>query len=349
MKIAFTGCGSVGHLAPLVAVWRAIEKEYPKAEAMFLCSDRPADMDYLRAEAVPFHALPTLRRNLRMPLTMARDYGEAKRLFREWKPDVILSKAGGITVPVCFAAKRMGIPIVVHESDSVPGNGTRMIGRWATEICWGFPGMKMTTGIHTGNPVRPDIACGSKKRGLTMTGLSGARPVLLVLGGSQGATAINEAITRHLDELLTFCDIVHITGPGKRGATQRKGYWSTDIVYDGLPDILALADVVLSRAGAGSIGELSACGIPTILCPLTGVGHDHQRKNAEAVAAMGACTLLDQSRIDAEIVTSVRQFMEDPVKAKKTGKALQSLHTPSASGHIAKVMVGCIAGGRPRT
>ena len=296
-----------------------------------------------------------------MPWTLWKTYREAWRMLRLCKPDVLLSKAGGITIPVCLAARRLHIPIVLHESDAVQGRATRFLSRWASAVCYGFPtGENLECGIgnqgteptfkiqhakfiQTGNPIRPDIAKGSRKKGLSFTGLSGKRPILLVLGGSQGALAINDVIARRLDELLAFCDVAHVTGPGKGGGKKRRGYWHAPIVYDELPDLLAIADVALSRGGMGSIGELAACMVPTIICPLRGVGHDHQQKNAEAVAAMGGCVLLDQGRLDADIVTSVRQFLHDPVKAKTTAKSLHSLYTASASRHIAKIMMSCIA------
>ena len=334
LRVTFAGGGSIGHLAPMVAVWRALKEMRPDAEATFFCSDREADTDYVRSENVPFHSLPSIRRDLRWPWAMLSAYRSVYGVLKANRPDVLFLKGGGVTIPVYQAARQLGIPMVAHESDAIPGRATRFFEKRGVKVIHGFPD----------NPVRPEIMKGSRERGLALTGFSGARPILLVLGGSQGALALNQAIARHLDALLAVCDVVHITGPGKAGAEKRPGqYWSNPLVYDKLPDLYAVANIALSRSGAGTIAELAACGIPTILVPLQGVAHDHQLKNAETLAARDACILLPQERIDVLLVQTVTQFLTDPVKAKKIGERLHSLHTASASGHIAKVMLSCVA------
>lgn len=345
VRIAFVGGGSIGHLAPFVAVWRALKEESPKAEAVFLCSSRAEDQEYLRTENVRCMALPAIRRDVLLPLRLWQSYRAARALLLRERPQVVLSKGGGVALPACLAARRLKIPIVVHESDAVPGRATRIIGNWAAKTIADFPR----------NPVRPEITKGSRAKGLKLTGFSGTRPVLLVLGGSQGAQALNDAIARDLDALLKTCDIAHITGKGKRGARPpdggpaRRGYWSAPIVYNELPDLYAIADVCLSRAGAGAIAELAACAVPPILVPLRGVAHDHQLKNAEAIAAQGAGIVLPQERLARDLVTAVTQLLTDDVKRKTIAKRLHSLHTASASRQIAKSILECIAGSRDRT
>ncbi|NOS67275.1 MAG: UDP-N-acetylglucosamine--N-acetylmuramyl-(pentapeptide) pyrophosphoryl-undecaprenol N-acetylglucosamine transferase [Candidatus Peribacteraceae bacterium] len=340
MNILFAAGGSIGHIAPCIAVWRAVQKIEPAAEAHFVCSTRPEDQTFLQKEGMAFTALGGRGVSLAtLPAMMIR----AWQVIAETQPDVLFTKGGGVTIPMAFACWMKHVPIVVHESDAVPGRATRMISRWAKVVCHGFPSSFADKERFTGNPVRHEISQGSRDRGLQLTGFTGNRPILLVLGGSQGATTINEFVAKNIDALLACADVIHITGEGKQGAlTSRPEYWTRPFVHEDLSHLYAIASMALSRAGAGSIGELAANGIPAILVPLEGVAHDHQVKNAEAAVASGGCILTKQTKLDTEMMGNVRKLAEHSDIRSEMSANMRRLHTSDADVAIAKILLASV-------
>ena len=234
---------------------------------------------------------------------------------------------------MCLVAKRRRIPIIHHESDARAGYASRMIARMAKKTCVGFPGA-LEGALFTGNPVRPFVTKGSKQEGLKITGFGGRRPVLLVIGGSQGARALNDAVRTMQEELLTFVDIVHITGQGKTGAPGAHGYRALSFAHKELPHLYALADVALSRGGAGNLSELAANGIPAIVCPLRGVARNHQFFNAKRAEESGGCTLLLQENLREELIQTLKKMLRND-NLKKMARAFQSFGKPDAARKIA--------------
>ena len=343
MRVLCVGGGSVGHLAPAVAVAKELLKK-KETEIRFVCSDRSEEARYLGAEGFAFDAIPIPRRSLLLPLTLLRGYLRSNAVMKRWKPDVVFSKGGAVSVPACLAARRLGIPIVLHESDGVMGRANRLIARWARHVCLGLPMQThVDRGVVTGNPVRPFVTKGERAEGLRITGLSGKRPIFLVMGGSQGARAFNDVIKELLPELLTFCDVIHLTGPGKSGAAARPGYWSEEFAQAELPHLYAVADAALSRAGSGSIGELAACAIPTILVPLRGLAQDHQLKNARTVEQNGGAIVLEQDALRSRLVSVVRRFVEDKSFSSELSGKIAAIARPDAARQIASIIVGTLA------
>ncbi len=329
MKILFAAGGSIGHIAPCVAVWRAVQTINPHAETFFVCSLRQEDAEFLRKEHISF--VPLAGRSITLLNILPMAVSAWKILGRE-KPDVIFTKGGGVTIPLALAGWMRRIPIVAHESDSIPGRATAFISRFAATSLNGF---------RTGNPLRPGIASGSRERGLALTGFSGDRPILLVMGGSQGAVALNEAVMKNIDALLKIVDIIHLTGEGKGGVQQaRTGYWSRPFVHEELPHLYAAADIAVSRAGAGGIGELAANGIASILVPLEGVAHDHQTANASILRDAGACVLLRQHLLATDLVTTVAALAASPERRRQIAQTMQHFANPEAAAAIAKIVIG---------
>ncbi|MEK7591301.1 MAG: UDP-N-acetylglucosamine--N-acetylmuramyl-(pentapeptide) pyrophosphoryl-undecaprenol N-acetylglucosamine transferase [Patescibacteria group bacterium] len=336
MKILFVGGGSVGHLAPSVAVFRELKRVEPLADALFVCTEKPGDQEFLSKEGVPFETLPLLGRSLALPWSFVRAVRKSKRILKRHRPDVVFSKGGSTSIPLCCAAKRRRIPIVLHESDAVAGYASRLIARLANKICTGFP-HAIEGGEHTGNPVRPDVTRGSREKGLSFARLSGKKPVLLVLGGSQGAEALNGVTRELLPQILNICDVIHLTGAGKEGAPPRPGYYAFPFAYTELPHLYAAATIALSRSGAGALSELAANGIPTILCPLRFVAQDHQRENATEASARGGCVVLEQSDLKETLLSTIRSMLEDD-KHALMASAFRSFAKPEAAGKIASLL-----------
>lgn len=331
----------------------------PTAESIFLCSDRPDDAAYLKHERVTFQVLPRPRRSPLFPVQFMRNFLISRRALRVFKPDAVFSKGGAVSVPACLAARINGVPIVLHESDAVMGRANRMVARWAEAVCMGFPlaignqqlavnkktsrYLLPATRYHTGNPIRPAVTQGKRTEGLRITGLSGERPILLVTGGSQGAEVFNAAIRKHIDRLLQTCDVIHLTGTGKKAATARAGYWTTEFAYDELPHLYAIANIALSRAGAGSISELAANGIPAILVPIEGLANDHQVRNAEIATEHGGCVLLRQSDLNAQLTQTVASLLEKPQELADRKAKMRAFQQPDAARRIAEILSQCIA------
>lgn len=342
VNILFVGGGSIGHIAPAVAVWNELRALHPQAEAHFVCSPRPDDSAFLAKHQLKHTVFHAPRASVLLPMTFAKAVRAAKRILDAHKPDIIFSKGGYVSLPLCYAAHKRGIPIVTHESDTVSGYANKIISKWAAHTCTGFPlttKRKHTT--FTGNPIRKEITEGSKKEALRITGFDGEKPILLVSGGSQGAMAINEAVRSMLDDLLLRCDIIHITGVGKNDASipSNAHYYQTEFAHDELKHLYAAADLAISRAGAGAIGEHAANGIPTILIPLRNVGHDHQYSNAKRAAQSGGCIHMEQSTLQSSLLRTVHTVLTNTEKRTSMKSAIASLYNPDAALQIAQIIV----------
>jgi UDP-N-acetylglucosamine--N-acetylmuramyl-(pentapeptide) pyrophosphoryl-undecaprenol N-acetylglucosamine transferase len=348
-RILFAGGGSIGHIAPSVAVFRAAQKLDPSVEAYFVCSPKPEEAEFLQKEGLAFTQIKAPRLGMTLPTTFPSSLHAGMSIVGTFQPDVVFCKGGSISVPIGIAAQMRKIPIVLHESDAVGGYANWLVAKWADVICDGFPqavnvreegDTEKNRHVFTGNPIRPGITSGSKEEGLHITGFSGKRPVLLVLGGSQGAAALNDAIQSQLDQILKQWDIIHLTGRGKESDVRREGYWSIVFAHEELPHLYAITTVALSRAGAGSISELAANGIPLILVPLRDVGHDHQQKNAERVAVMGGCVLLDQEHLSNKLLSALTILLDDQQNLDTMREQIQKLSISDSATHIAKILLG---------
>jgi UDP-N-acetylglucosamine--N-acetylmuramyl-(pentapeptide) pyrophosphoryl-undecaprenol N-acetylglucosamine transferase len=332
-RVLLVGGTSAGHLAPMVAVAEALERLEPGIALSFVCSDKPADAAFLALEKRTARTLPLPRRNLSLPATFARAFAAAWRILREERPDVVFSKGSAVSVPLCFAARLRGIPVVLHESDAVMGRANRLLSSVAK---------RTLLAADVGNPIRPRVTSGKKEEGLRAAGFDGTKPVLLVMGGSQGARAINEAVATQLGALRETCDVIHLTGAGKTVAANGPGYHATEFGSDVLPHLYAATDLAVSRAGAGSIAELAACGIPAILVPIRGLAGDHQVKNAEAAEATGACVVLPQERL-GDLASTVAALLADRGRMQTMRDRCRYAARPEAARLIAETVLRSVA------
>ena len=351
-RVLFSGGGSTGHLAPSVAVWEALRAVSPEATALFLCSERPGDAAFLSLEKIEPRTMPMPRIGISLLWRLPSDIVRALGLLREFRPDVIFCKGGGLNVPVALAAKILCIPIVLHESDRVMGRANRFLSRFAKIICLGFPLLTTNYSLQTvitGNPIRRRVTKGSRDEGLHITGLSGRRPILLVIGGSQGAQSINDGVAALLPELLQVCDIAHVTGAGKMPAmmgemnTQGK-YWAAENASRELQHLYAIADIAVSRAGAGSISELAANHIPSILIPLRGLAQDHQEANARYAAQAGGCLILEQEDIPTRMAALIRELCSSTNKRKELQERIGALQQENSAEQIAQILLRTVKG-----
>jgi len=263
-RIILTGGGSAGHVTPNIALMpRLKELDY---DIHYVGSYIGIEKDLIESLGIPYHGISSGKfrrylsaKNFTDPFRVLRGVGEAKRLIRILDPDIIFSKGGFVTVPVVRAAKSLKKPVVVHESDMTPGLANKLAISSATKVCCNFPEtlglLPKGKAVLTGSPIRQELLRGDKMKAMNYLNFSSTKPVVLVIGGSLGATAINETIRGVLPELLKTYQVIHLCGKGKLDPRldHFKGYAQFEYVKEELKDIFALSDIVISRAGANAI------------------------------------------------------------------------------------------------
>ena len=304
-RIIFTGGGTAGHVTPNIALIEPLLRE--GWEVHYIGSENGMERGLIAAlSGVTYHGISTgkLRRyfswqNFIDPFRVIKGYFQARKLIREIQPSVIFSKGGFVSVPVVLGAGK--VPVVAHESDYSPGLSNRIATRFTDKVCLSFEDtlqhVSKGKGIFTGTPIRPALYDGDRERALAFTGLTGEQPVLLVMGGSLGAQKLNELVRAALPQLCVRYDIIHLCGKGKNDCDcVACGYHQYEYIDKELPDLFALSDVVLSRAGANSVFELLALNKPSVLVPLTSASsRGDQLLNANYMEKKGYAKVVDQN------------------------------------------------------
>lgn len=317
-RIVLTGGGTAGHVSPNQALIPLLLQE--GVDIHYIGSAGIEKSLLEGTEGVTYHTIKVgkLRRyfdlkNFTDPFRVISGYAESLRLMRELRPDVVFSKGGYVSLPVVYAAATCRIPVVIHESDLTPGLTTKLCAPLAVSICTTFPECARTLGAkarHTGTPIRPVIFNGSRERALAMTGFTGQKPVLLMMGGSLGAQTVNAVLRESLPVLLTDFDVLHICGRGNLDpdCQGKPGYFQVEYLNEELCDAYALADILLSRAGSNSLSEILAVRKPALLIPYHS-GRGDQVLNAESLRKRGLANVLPQGEMTAyRMVTELRNL-----------------------------------------
>lgn len=322
--IVLTGGGTAGHVTPNIAMIPRLKELGYKIS--YIGSYEGIEKKLIEELGIPYYGISSgkLRRyfdvkNFTDPFRVLKGFMEAKKLMKELKPDVVFSKGGFVTVPVVIAASRRKIPTFIHESDMTPGLANKICIPFATKVCCNFPetisNLPKDKAVLTGTPIRQELLTGSKEKGLAFTGLSPDKPVILIIGGSLGATAVNEAVRSILPELLEDFQVVHLCGKGKLDETLKdtKGYVQYEYIKKELADLFALADIVISRAGANAICELSALNKPNLLIPLSArASRGDQILNARSFEHLGYSKVLEEEEITKEsLLDAVHDLYEN--------------------------------------
>ncbi|MCL2527702.1 MAG: undecaprenyldiphospho-muramoylpentapeptide beta-N-acetylglucosaminyltransferase, partial [Defluviitaleaceae bacterium] len=277
-KIILTGGGTAGHVTPNLALLPLLKAE--GYEIHYIGSKDGLEKELVEATGIPYYGISAgkLRRymdvkNITDIFRVIRGFGNAYSILKQIKPDIVFSKGGFVTVPVLTAARVLRIKSVSHESDLTPGLANRLSQPFTSKICVSFPEtlahLPVHKGVLTGTPIRKELLAGDRIKGLQLCQWSdGGKPVILVTGGSQGAAAINSGIREILPQLISHYRIIHLCGKGNTTGTNIPGYLEFEYVKEGLEDLYALADIVVSRAGANTLFELLAMKKPNLLIPL---------------------------------------------------------------------------------
>ena len=338
--IILTGGGTAGHVTPNIAmIPRLQELGYTIS---YIGSYEGIEKKLIEEMGIPYYGISSgkLRRyfdlkNFTDPFRVLKGFGEARKLMKQLKPDVVFSKGGFVTVPVVIAASRSKVPTFIHESDMTPGLANKISIPFATKVCCNFPEtvseLPADKAVLTGTPIRQELLSGDPQKALAFTGLSNDKPVILVIGGSLGAVAVNNAVRAVLPELLKDFQVIHLCGKGKLDESLKdtKGYVQYEYIKKELADLFALADVVISRAGANAICEISALKKPNLLIPLSArASRGDQILNARSFQRLGYSVVLEEEEITNEkMLNAIHELYEN--RSQYTDAMAKSKQTDS--------------------
>ena len=313
-KIVFTGGGTAGHVTPNIALFPFLEKE--GYDAFYIGSYQGIEKRLIEDFDIPYYGISTGKfrryfdlKNLSDPFRVIKGYSQAVKILKKLKPDIVFSKGGFVSVPVVRAAASLKIPCIIHESDMTPGLANKLCIPVATKVCCNFPEttkyVPSGKAVLTGSPIRTELTTGSKLAALELCGFTANKPVIMIIGGSQGATSVNIMVREALPKLLEDFQVVHICGKDKVDNLMLTipGYKQFEYLKSDLKDVFAMADVVVSRAGANAICELLALKKPNLLIPLQVGSRGDQILNARSFEEQGFSMVVREDFIDCDILT----------------------------------------------
>lgn len=313
-KIVLTGGGTAGHVTPNIALLPFLnEAGY---EITYMGSYDGIEKRLIADFDIPYVGISTGKfrryldiKNFTDPFRVIKGFSEAKKFLKEYKPDVVFSKGGFVSVPVVRAAASLHIPCIIHESDMTPGLANKLCASAADKICCNFPEtlklLPEDKAVLTGSPIRSELSKGNKIAGLDMCGFTANKPVIMVIGGSLGAANVNKAVRDALPRLLEDFQIVHLCGKDKIDnlLLNTPGYKQFEYIKSELKDLFAMADIVISRAGANAICELLALKKPNILIPLPAASsRGDQILNARSFEAQGFSIVLQEDDLTTDLL-----------------------------------------------
>ena len=365
MKVLFTGGGTGGHVVPIIAVARELRKAYPqkKLQLFYLGPKDEFGRVLLSQEGIKvkeilagkirryFSWKPILQNILDILFKVPLGIIQAFFYIFFLSPDIIFSKGGFGSIPGVIAGKMLFVPVILHESDVAPGASNKFLSKFVSKVFVSFPKTEyfpLKKIIEIGNPVRKEVMEGPEEEAKDFFKLSSQKPILLILGGSQGAQRVNDKILEVLTQLLENFEIIHQCGERnfqevKAGAgvvisqEQRKIYHLYPFLKEPeLRKAYVLADLVISRAGSGSIFEIAAAGKPSILIPLPDSAQNHQIKNAYAYAEAGACLIIEESNFTPRFFSErLKSLFAEPEKLKEMATRAKAFSKPEAAKVIA--------------
>lgn len=321
--IVLTGGGTAGHVTPNIALIPILQKEGWNIQ--YIGSKNGIEKELIEKENIPYYGISSgkLRRyasleNLKDPFKVVKGLFDAYSLLKKIKPKVVFSKGGFVTVPVVLAAKLLGIPVIIHESDITPGLANKIASKGAKVICVNFPETLKYVGdkgVMTGTPIREELFKGSAEQGRKLCGFTDHKPVLLMMGGSLGSVKINQCLREALSELTNNFNVVHICGKNNVDEDLKgtQGYYQFEYVSDELPHLFAMADMMLSRAGANALAEIVALKIPNLLIPLSqNASRGDQILNADSMKKQGYSLVLEEEALTKDsLINNIQELYKN--------------------------------------
>jgi UDP-N-acetylglucosamine--N-acetylmuramyl-(pentapeptide) pyrophosphoryl-undecaprenol N-acetylglucosamine transferase len=358
--IAFTGGGTGGHLYPGLAVAEALRGRGFTGRLAWIGSQKESDRKIVEAAGIEFISVPSGKLRRQLSIANATDairvlagFSASRRALKELRPSLLFSKGGYVSVPPCAAAASLGIPYLTHESDLTPGLATRINAKRADAVILSYeatrkflPANVRDRAVVAGNPIRAAIRNGNAAKGRALLDLPDGLPLIFCLGGSQGARQVNDLVAAALPRLTESAFVVHQTGEAAANpaAPSSPRYKAIAYIREEMPDLLAAADLVVGRAGAGTLWESAALGKPMLLVPLCGSGtRGDQVDNAALFAGAGAAVSLVGPEATAErMADEALAFLADKARLKAAGDAACSLAGRDAATEIADLILSKI-------
>ena len=362
IKILFTGGGTGGHLMPVIAVSREIRRLHPKSnlEIHYIGPKDELSLLLLAQENIKTHNIVSgkIRRYFafenitdilfKIPIGFLQSFF----LILFIRPRLIFSKGGSGSLVVCFCARIFKIPLFIHESDSVPGISNQAASKWARKIFISFPKTEyfdLSKTILVGNPIKKELTEGNKEDAREIFNLTLEKPVVLFLGGSQGAQPLNDFVLTILNDLLKDFETIHLCGSKNYKNVKMESRVILDKesekyyhLWEFLDEVqlkhaYKAADIIISRAGAGSIFEIAACGKPSILVPLPESASNHQSKNAYQYSSTGAAVIIEQGNLTHNFfVGKINYLLSNPEKMENMKQAALQFAKPLAAKAVAR-------------
>ncbi|MCX6766085.1 MAG: undecaprenyldiphospho-muramoylpentapeptide beta-N-acetylglucosaminyltransferase [Candidatus Moranbacteria bacterium] len=364
MRIVLTGGGTGGHIFPLVAVAQELRKKLrEEAEILYVGSRGELEKEVMVKEGIPAKHVLSGKKRRYFSLQNFLDFFKIPLGFIQslwillwYMPDVVFSKGGYASIPVVLAAWLYRIPVMIHESDAVPGTANQILAKFSQRIAAAYPSAEQyfphSQVVLTGNPVRSEVSKGSAHSARTKFEFTESKPVILVMGGSQGAQIINRAIVKILPRLLERAQVVHQTGEKNYDEVVhlaaeygikagREGYAPVRFLgIDDLKNVYAAAMLVVSRAGANSIAEIAANGKTAVLVPLENSANDHQRMNAYEIARIGGALVLEETNLGENILLDkIIMLLDDEELRGAMGQKIRVFHHSDAAEKIADGLI----------
>ena len=364
MNIIVSGGGTGGHIYPALTIMRTIEEKYPDTKFLYVGTNKGLEADIIPKENIPFATVDIqgFKRSL-SPANFVRaglaaiGVAKAMNVVRKFKPDVVIGTGGYVCGPVLMAASMLGIPTLIQEQNVVPGITNKILAKFVTKIAAGtpeaakhFPQGKVTC---TGNPIRKEVMTAAKEDGARAFGFNPAKKTVLISGGSRGARSINNAMIDVLVEAAKQTEVQYLHVTGKLdyediiGRLAEKGVNLAETpnikvepyLYN-MPAAMAMADLVVYRAGATGLAELTARGIPAILIPYPYAAENHQEHNARALEAAGAAKVILNRELKSEnLQSTLQELLADKEKLAAMAAASKALGKPQAAEDIANMVI----------
>jgi UDP-N-acetylglucosamine--N-acetylmuramyl-(pentapeptide) pyrophosphoryl-undecaprenol N-acetylglucosamine transferase len=353
MRILLAGGGSGGSATPILAVASELRARVPGIELLYIGTHGGPEAELAAEEGIPYVGIPTgkLRRywdtqNVTDIARVARGIGESLGHVRRFKPDVACGAGGFASVPPLAAAGLSHVPVLIHQQDVVPGLANRLLVPFARRITVAMPPTMQAfprgRTVLRGNPVRKRILNGNAAAGFDRLGLYPVVPLILVTGGGTGALGLNRIVAAAAPRLIEHGQVLHLTGRGRGVETADLGprYQQRDFLVEEMPDVLAAASVVVTRAGMGTLSELAALGKATVIVPMPG---SHQEANARAFARDGGAMVFDQGDLSPDLLAAtVRDLLDDDARRNALGVAIRAVMPGDAASRISEDVLSLV-------
>ncbi|MDL2297004.1 undecaprenyldiphospho-muramoylpentapeptide beta-N-acetylglucosaminyltransferase [Bacteroidales bacterium OttesenSCG-928-B11] len=359
-KFIISGGGTGGHIFPAIAIANKLKQLIPDAEILFIGANGKMEMKRVPEAGYPIEGLDIygisrdfsprgIARNLKLPFVLMNSMSKAKRIIRNFKPDVVIGVGGFASGPALRAAAALGIPTLIQEQNSFPGVTNKLLAKTVSKICVAYPGLEHYFPeekiVLTGNPVR-DIILNLKDKSpeaYQFFGLSPEKRTILVVGGSLGARTINECLASGIDDLAqTGTQLIWQTGELFYNTISQDLLDKQSETIKIMPFIREMdkayevADIIISRAGAIAISELTIVGKPTILVPFPYAAEDHQTKNAQALVDRNAAILISDHDATEKLLPSLYELINNPKQCNTLSQNIKKLAQPEAIDKIAE-------------